>query len=187
MASGGGRKKGGGMCLAWDVGVLARGRRPVVEGNAPSLCGGASSLRGGCVISSAPGCGSWASLRACASPWEMQSGCDGASRMASCRDDGGGGGGCVRPCPGWVPSWSFDSAARPWTLRDCDEAIAVCSGSYHVNDLALPWSMDGCGCRCRWCDVSRNPSQRVAAPVTKAWGRRQCALVDVPSPFPYPQ
>lgn len=110
--------------LAWVDVALFRGQT-VVEGTAPCLHADASSLHGGFATVSEQGCGSWASLLACANSWEMQSGCDDASRMASCRDDGGVGvDGSVRPCPDSVPSSNFESA-RPWTLRGCDDAIAV--------------------------------------------------------------
>lgn len=121
MASGGGWKRVADTCPAWDGGARARGRN-VVEGNAPFLCGDGSSLHGGCETSIAPGCGSWASLLACGSPWEMQSGCGGASRVVLYRDDGGGGGGVV------------DGIA----LRGCDDVTAACSSSSHANGRAMP-------------------------------------------------
>jgi len=185
MASGGGLKREVGTCLAWAGGAHVRGRA-VVEGNAASLCGGVSSLHGGCVTSIARGCGSLASLLACANLSEMQSGLGGASRMASCRDDVGGGDCCVDESAklgqGWVLSSSCDGVP-PYTRRGCDDAIAACLGFLHVSGLALPLLMDGRWCRSRWCDVWRNPSQQRVAPVTMAWGGRQCALADAPSPF----
>jgi hypothetical protein len=115
----------------------------------------------------------------------MASGCGGASQGESCRDGGGGGGdggdgGGVdvpaEPCPNWVPFSRVDGA-RPWTLRGCGDACDLCSGSSRATVLARAWMP--AGCRCRWCDVSRNPSQRVA-PATLAWGRRRCALEGAP-------
>lgn len=99
-------------CLALVEAVVARGRG-VQEGIAPFLHGGASTPHVDFAIANGPGCDSWVFLLACASSWEMESGCGGASRMVSCRDDGGRGVGVgAKPCLNWVPSSSFDSA-RP--------------------------------------------------------------------------
>ena len=86
--------------------------------------------------------------------------------MESCRDrdggDGGGGGGVdvsAEPCPDWVPFVKFDGA-RPWNLRGCDDACDPYSNFSRAIGLVRASLMDVC--RFRWCDVWRNPSQRVA-------------------------
>ena len=130
----------------------------------------------------AQGCGSCDAWLVCVSSGEMAYGCDGVSRMASFRGGGGGDDGdgvdvSAEPCPGWVPFVKFDGA-RPWIYRGCEDACVPYSGSSHAIGLVRASLMDVC--RSRWCDVWRNPSQRVA-PETMAWGRR-CALVGGASP-----
>jgi hypothetical protein len=178
MASDGGTAMAVYRSLAWVELVFDHDQDVGVE-CAPCLHGGALSLHVESVISTVLGYDSLAASIACASSWEMQSGCGGVSRMASCRGGGGGGGGGVdvsaEPCPDWVPFWRV-FGGRLSILRDCDDACDPYSRSSRAKVLRCASLMDDCGCR--WCDVWRNPSQRVA-PVTMALCRR-CALGGAP-------
>jgi hypothetical protein len=174
MASDGGRTVVVYRSLAWVALVLVRDQDGGVE-CAPFRHGDALNLHAEPVILTVPGFDSWAASIACAGSWEMQSGCGGVSRMASCRGGGGGVDVSAEPCPCWVP-FSRVYGGRPWNLRDCDDACAPCSRFSHANGLRCASLMDEGGYR--WCDVWRNPSQGVA-PVTMALCRR-CALGGVP-------
>jgi hypothetical protein len=175
MANGDGTPRGVCKYLVLDGAELVRGRG-VAEECAPCPHVGTWNLHGGPVISSVLGCGSEGVSLACVHSLEMQSDCGVVSKMESCR--GGDGGGVdvrAEPCPDWVPFLRVDGA-RPWTLRDCDDACGLYWDFSRANALARAWSMGGR--RCRWYDVWRNPSRRVAL-ATMAWGRR-CALGDAP-------
>jgi hypothetical protein len=140
-----------------------------VLGSAAVLLAAGWNRHGESVIANVQDCDSWVVWLACAESWVMRSDSDGVSRMASCRDGDGGGGVDVsaKPCPDWVPFSSVDGA-RPWTLRDCADVPGPDWSSCRVNGRVRASSKDEC--RCRWCDVWRSPSRRVAR-ATLAWGR----------------
>ena len=142
-ASGAGQTTAARMCQMVFA-IDGRGQTAAGVGNTPCWSD-ASSLRGASSTSSARCYDFLAAWHACGCPLEMQSGCDGASRMGLCRGgrdgrdgDGGGAGVSARPCRRWVP---FDNG-RLWNPPYCDGALRPYSSSSRANALlrALPTS-----------------------------------------------
>lgn len=132
--------------------IDGRGPTEVDVGSLPLQMGDGSTLRVASSISSAPYCGFFAVEHVCGYRVEMSSGCDGASRMESCRggrgrrDGGGGGGGgagaSAKPGLRWVPSAKLDGG-RPSRPLCFDGACGPYSNSSRANALLRALLMNG--------------------------------------------
>jgi hypothetical protein len=148
--------------------MFGHGRSVDVSGSMSCEQAGAATLHVVCVILNGCYCDLCAFLHAYGSLSKMASGCDGALRMESCRDDGVADA-SAKPCPHWIPSSDLDSAL-PQGYREHDDGCAPCSSFYRESVLLRASWRDGC--RSRGCDVLRNPSQRVVQGTMAAvrWG-----------------
>src|SRR5690242_3204881 len=130
----------GRMCQALVVTKRDRGPSEARVENVPSLLDDASSLHAVSLTSSARCCGSYAAWCVYDRLVEMQSDCDGASRMRSCRGGGGddGAGVSAKPCLRWALFARLDNG-RLWKHLDCDDACDLCSSFSRASALLCVW------------------------------------------------
>lgn len=145
----------------WGVVEDVRGRGGADVVSMPYLSVFETNLHAGTVISIVPHCDSSSASAVCASLGaQMASGCGGVSRMKSCLDNGGDGGGdgadvSAKPCLSWALSlWPLlVGNGPPLNPHGCGAApsLYLHSRCGRANGLSRVWSM--ASGRCRACFV----------------------------------